>query len=80
MKKYRVSLTGEERHELSQLISKGKGVARKQLHARILLKADEGEGHAAWRDEAIRSALEVSISTIERVRERFVETGLSALP
>jgi len=37
-----VSLTGEERHELSQLISKGKGAARKQLHARILLKADEG--------------------------------------
>jgi hypothetical protein len=78
MKKYRVTLTGEERHELSQLISQGKGAARKLLHARILLKADEGEGHEAWQDEAISAGLEGSISTIERVRERLVEAGLSA--
>jgi transposase len=78
MKKYRVTLTSEERHELNQLISKGKGAARKLLHARILLKADGSEGHEEWKDEAIRAALEVSISTIERVRERFVEEGLQA--
>lgn len=78
MKKYRVTLTGEERQALNQIISKGKGAARKLLHARILLKADEGEGQAAWQDEAISTALEVSISTIERVRERFVVEGLQA--
>jgi transposase len=78
MKKYRVTLTEEERQELNQLISKGKGAARKLLHARILLKADEGEGHTAWQDEAISTALEVSISTVERVRERFVVEGLQA--
>jgi len=78
MKKYRVRLTGEEHQVLNQLISKGKGAARKLLHARILLKADEGEGHQVWQDEAISTALEVSISTIERVRERFVEEGLQA--
>lgn len=78
MKKYRVTLTGEERRELSQIIGKGKGAARKLLHARILLKTDEGEGHEAWQDEAIGTALEVSVSTIERVRERFVEAGLAA--
>jgi transposase len=78
MKKYRVTLTEAEREELGQLINKGKGAARKLLHARILLKADEREGHEAWTDEAIGAALEVSVSTIERVRERCVEEGLQA--
>jgi Homeodomain-like domain len=78
MKKYRVTLTSEERHELKQLLHKGKGAARRLLRARILLKADGSEGQEAWKDEAISTALEVSISTIERVRERFVEEGLPA--
>ncbi len=75
MKKYRVTLTEQEREDLGQLISKGKGAARQLLHARILLKADEQVG---WNDQAITEALEVSLSTIERVRERFVEEGLEA--
>ena len=75
MKKYKVTLTEEEREELRQLIGKGKGAARKLLHARILLKADSQQ---EWSDQAISEALEVSISTIERVRERFVEEGLAA--
>lgn len=75
MKKYKVTLTDQEREDLGQLISKGKGAARKLLHARILLKADSQVG---WQDQAISEALEVSISTIERVRERFVEEGVEA--
>jgi transposase len=75
MKKYKVTLTEEERKDLEHLISRGKGAARKLLHARILLKADETVG---WTDEAISEALEVSLSTIGRVRERFVEEGLEA--
>jgi len=75
MKRYIVTLTEQEREELSQLISKGKGAARKLLHARILLKADSRVG---WIDQHIAEALEVSVSTIERVRERFVEEGLGA--
>ena len=75
MKKYKVTLTEQERDELGQLISRGKGAARKLLHARILLKADSQIG---WNDEAISEGLEVSVSTIERVRERFVEDGLVA--
>lgn len=78
MKKYRVTLTEGEREELRQLIHKGKAAAQKLLHARILLKADEREGREAWTDEAISVALDVSISTIERVRERFVMEGLAA--
>jgi Winged helix-turn helix len=75
MKKYKVTLTEQERAEVGQLISKGKGAARKLLHARILLKADSQVG---WKDQAISDALEVSLSTIERVRERFVAEGLAA--
>ena len=75
MKKYKVTLSHEEREELGQLISRGKGAARKLLHARILLKADSQSG---WCDEAIGEALDVSVSTIERVRERFVEEGVAA--
>jgi transposase len=75
MKRYIVTLTEAEREELNQLIGRGKGAARKLLHARILLKADSTVG---WTDERIAEALEVSVSSIERVRERFVEEGLSA--
>jgi transposase len=75
MKKYRVTLTEEERQSLEQLISRGKGAARKLLHARILLKADETAG---WSDEKISEALDVSLSTIGRVRQRLVEDGVEA--
>jgi transposase len=75
MKRYKVTLTDQEREELHQLISKGKGAARKLLHARIVLKADSQSG---WTDQQISQALEVSISTIERVRAAFVEEGLTA--
>ncbi len=78
MKKYRVTLTDEERQGLHDLISAGKAAARKLAHARILLKADAAEGGPAWPDWRIAEALEVSTATIERVRQRFVEQGLEA--
>ena len=78
MKKYIVKLTEEERNELEQIISTGKDSARRILHARILLKADESEGGPRWKDEQISEALEVSLSTIFRVRQHFVEGGTDA--
>jgi len=75
-KKYIVRLTPEEQHYLEELISSGKAAARKLTHARILLKAN-GEGEQGqWSDQAIHQALDVSLSTIARVREAFVEEGL----
>jgi hypothetical protein len=71
-----VKLTEHEQHELHQLITVGKASARKLLHARILLKADESAEGAAWSDQRKSLALEVSLSTIARVRQRFVEQGL----
>jgi transposase len=78
MKKYLVTLTTEERHCLHGLTAAGKASAQKLVHARILLKADQTEGAPAWPDERIAEALDVGLSTIARVRQRFVEQGLDA--
>src|SRR6266480_115394 len=78
MKKYRVTLMADEREQLTALLAAGRASATKQAHARILLKADESEGGPAWPDVQIAEAVEVSVATTERVRERFVEQGLAA--
>lgn len=75
MKRYRVTLTQEERDQLFSLIATGKGAANKLQHARILLKADQAMGGPAWEDQKIADALECGTATIERVRKRFVEEG-----
>lgn len=77
-KKYHVILTDVQRSELRDLLSAGKAPARLLTHARILLKADEGAEGPACSDEAIRQALDVGLSTVTRVRQRFGEAGLAA--
>ena len=77
-KKYRVTLTHEEREQLTALVTKGKAAARALTHARILLKTDEAEGGPAWTDDAVCKALDVGLCTVMRVRARFVEEGLDA--
>ncbi len=77
-KKYIVSLTDEERQQLENLTKKGKTAAYKMNYARILLLSDINSVEGGWKDESIKSALGVSIPTIERVRKRFVEEGLAA--
>lgn len=79
-KKNPVSLSGDERSALESLIAHGHAPARELTHARILLKADEGEDAPgeAWSDTKIADALEISRSTVLRVRTRFVEEGLEA--
>ena len=77
-KRYIVTLTCEEREHLSGLISKGKAAAYKQRHARILLKTDQSEYGEHWTDAQIVDALDVNVSTVERLRQRFVEEGFEA--
>jgi hypothetical protein len=76
-KKYRVTLTAEERQELQSMIAKGKASARKLAHARVL-QVDEAEAKAGRTDEETAYALNLSVRTVERVRERFVEQGFAA--
>ena len=77
-KKYIVDLSEEERQSLLKLTTIGKHAAYKINHARILLKADINQADGGWSDKVIASALEISTSTIERVRQRFVEEGIDA--
>ena len=77
-KRYRVTLTPEERADLLQFIGSGKAPARKLAHARLLLKADTPPGEHGAFDEDIAAAVEVSVATVARVRRRFVEEGLDA--
>ncbi|HEX4591228.1 MAG TPA: IS630 family transposase [Gemmataceae bacterium] len=78
MKKYKVTLTPDERQQLRTLIAGGSAAAKKLAHARVLLKADAAAGGPAWPDSRIAKAVEVSTDTVARVRERFVEQGLEA--
>jgi biotin operon repressor len=74
MEKYMVSLAPEERIELQHLVTAGKAAARRLAHARILLLADRD----ARPDQAIVSALGISLRTVERVRKRLVTQGIEA--
>ena len=76
MKKYIVELTPEQRKELSRMISTGKAAARELTHARILLKADQGPQGPGWSDSRIQEALEVSASTVQRVRKCCAQHGV----
>jgi len=78
-KKFVVKLSGEERAQLTGLISKGKAAAKTLLKARILLKADQGEAGEGWPDEKICEALDTNVSMVSRVREKFVCRGLDAV-
>jgi transposase len=77
-KRFRVTLRPAEREELLRLISSGKAAARTLAHARILLKADTPQEQSGPYDADIAAAVEVSVNTVERVRQRFVEEGLQA--
>jgi transposase len=77
-KKYLVTLSVDERDHLGGLISSGKRSARTLTRAHTLLKADQAEGGPAWDDARIADAFGCGRRTVERVRQRFVESGLEA--
>lgn len=76
--KHAVVLTDEQRAQLRTLVGRGVAPARRLTHARLLLKADQGDGGAAWSDAAIAGALESHPATVARVRRQFVAAGLVA--
>ena len=76
--KHRIQLDIQEREELLNILRKKHSAAARQAHARILLKADENGPQDGLSDADNATATEVSIATVERVRRRFVEEGLTA--
>ena len=72
--KYAVRLAPEQREELQRLIRVGKRPARVTARARILLKSDDG-----WPAPQVAEALDVALSTVYRVKQRFTEEGLAGV-
>ena len=77
-KRYRVTLTEQERGALQKLVSTGKAAAKKLVRARIVLLADQAEGSPGLSDPEIMKSLGCGRVTVERVRKQFVEDGLEA--
>jgi transposase len=75
-KRYRVTLTEDERKELERFSTTGKRAARKVLHARTLLLVDCSDGGPSWPTKQVSEALGISPRSIENLKKRFVEDGL----
>ena len=70
---YIVRLTDAERQTLEQVVKKLKGPGQKVRRAHMLLKAD-ADG-PAWTDARIAEACCCRRETVQRLRQRFVESG-----
>ncbi len=75
---YRVTLTAQERQELEALTKTAKTNAKRFLYARSLLLCDAGPQGPAWSVADTAEAMGVTPRTIEHLKKRFVEEGLSA--
>src|SRR3989339_2169557 len=75
--RYRVTLTEQERQELEALKT-GRTSAKQFLYARALLLCDAGPQGPAWTVADVAEALGVTPRTIEHLKKRFVEEGLTA--
>ena len=69
-RKYIVDLSDTERKVCQEIVKKLKGTSQKVKRANILLKAER-----SWTDAKIAEALDCRTSTVERVRQRFVQDG-----
>ncbi len=77
MKRYKVTLTTEERCELRDLIAAGKAAAKKLALREILLKADASpSGPCLDRPTHRRGGRSWRRLTVERVRQPFRGGGL----
>ncbi len=75
--RYRVTLTQEERKDLEAISTKGKRAARTVLYARALLLLDAGEHGQKWIVARVAEALGITSRSLEKLKKRFVEEGLS---
>ncbi len=71
-KKYNVQLPATDREYLLDFIAQGQARAREFTRAHILLQADQG-----LTDQEIATALHSTTPTVQRVRQRYVEEGLT---
>jgi len=77
-RKYKVTLTEDEREQVRNMLTSGKAAARKRHPARILLYTDASAAGLRRTDQEIAEVLGVGLRTVARVRQRFVEAGYAA--
>jgi len=77
MARYNVTLTGEERQELLDLVQRG-GKGYRIRHAQILLKLDRIPENAEWTYDRIQEAYRACHATIAGIANRFVFEGIEA--
>jgi transposase len=73
-KKYRVTLTEDEKKVLHEIINRGKHGAQKRKRAQALLLTDEG-----YTDEETADRAGMHRRGIEELRQRFVEEGFETV-
>jgi hypothetical protein len=78
-KRYVVELSAGDRKRLGELIRKGNSPAKRQLKARILLRADESPLGPKWNDPRISEALGTYPMMCARVRQQFAQGGIHAV-
>jgi transposase len=79
MNTYKVTLTKEERDQLTEMTRTGTHAARKIIHSLILLNVDRGPYNTEKQiNEEVCKVLKIGMRTIDRVKKRFVEEGLDA--
>jgi transposase len=76
--KHVVRLVAKDRKRLQALMRKGRASTSAVKRAQVLLKADASLPGPKWSDARIAEFAEVGLSTVHRVRQRFVEAGLAA--
>ena len=74
MARYKITLTEQERARLVEVIKSRSNKSGQVKRSYVLLAADKN-GDKHWLDEQISQCYEVSVSTVERLRRRFVEEG-----
>ena len=74
-KKFIIKLSPHERTKLEHYARSLRIAAQKKQRAQILLLANQGEDGKALPDSAIVRIMDVSLSTVERVREYAYEVG-----
>jgi transposase len=72
---YHVDLTEQERQHLNALLKNNNQNTERAKRCYILLAADNN-GDKKWKDDEISQCYRVGVSTVARLRKRFIEGGL----
>jgi transposase len=75
--RYIITLTPEEKDELTKLTKTRKSDSRTALFARALLLSEKPPEGPGWLSKDVCDALGFGESTLERLKKRFIEEGLT---